>query len=55
MEREGFKEMTELTTILEIILLMNDNVSHGDLMLKHKFSAKDILRSKEVLDFINKE
>ncbi|MFA6073925.1 MAG: hypothetical protein WC758_07460 [Candidatus Woesearchaeota archaeon] len=47
--------MTELITILQILLLMNDNVSEVDLMLKYKFSAKDIFKSKEVLEFINRE
>lgn len=44
--------MTEVRTILEIVLLMSDNVSQADLMIKYKFNPKDILKAKKVLDFI---
>jgi hypothetical protein len=45
--------MENLIKLLEIILLMNDNVSKADLMLKDKFSATDINKAEKILNYIN--
>lgn len=44
--------MDNLIKLLEIILLMNDNVSKSDLMLKDKFSAADINKAEKVFNYI---
>jgi hypothetical protein len=44
--------MDNLIKLLEIILLMNDNVSKADLMLKDKFSVTDINKAEKVFNYI---
>lgn len=44
--------MNNLVKILEIVLLMNDNVSKIDLMLKDKFSATEINKAEKVFNYI---
>ncbi len=44
----------KIIELLEMVLLLNDGVSQIDLMTKHKFPAKDVIKAKEVLDYIKK-
>jgi hypothetical protein len=45
--------MEETMKILEMVLLLNEKVSKGDLLFKHKFSVSEINKAEKVLNYIN--
>ena len=47
-------EKIDLMQILQTALLVFEGVSQSDLMVKHGFKSRNVIKGKELLDWLNK-